>query len=207
MNSMVKGVTQWRRFCETLWFFSANIVIHHISEKDMMNKSDRDRALKESVDFCPNQMRANTHVLLMYREWPNRVRFLHKVARRSQISISTKCVIQWHTTMNCAAQCGVAGGNVPFEEEQNILSHFFAPFHVSCTRSHELSTHLDVTWDWNYKTGWNFVRILTKQCSPGGCLRDSATCITYRQLVGELFRHVYARVEGGNKNLNSFFCC
>ncbi len=39
------GVTQWRRFCETLCFFSAYIVIHHILEKNIS---------KISARFCKN---------------------------------------------------------------------------------------------------------------------------------------------------------
>ncbi len=36
--------------------------------QNMMNNLDRDRTLKESVNFRSNQMHANTYFLLMYRK-------------------------------------------------------------------------------------------------------------------------------------------
>ncbi len=56
------GITQWRRFGELSAFFR-NIFLQNV-----MNKSDLNRAIKESINFCFNQMHANTYFLLIYQQ-------------------------------------------------------------------------------------------------------------------------------------------
>ncbi len=59
------------------------------------------------------------------------------------------------------------------------------------TVGRRLECKCTLTRDWSDKPRWNFVRTLARHRTSSfrGCLRDGATCITYRYLVRELLRH------------------
>ncbi len=94
--------------------------------QNMINKSDCDHALKESINFCSNQMRANTYFLLKYRQQLDHVRSCATQRNIAQISVSTNCAelrIDKQQRATHTVQRGMDGGN-PLLDEKIFKPHF-----------------------------------------------------------------------------------